>query len=203
MHANPSSLMQAMREASHDLHLRLEHRLTISSPDADKDDYVQYIRAMWGWLSPIEPRLWSGEWPVALNATQRSCKTAWLEEDLRHAGLDASAIANIPLCTVPPRLATMGERIGWAYVIEGAQLGGQVLRKRLALALDPWVPRWLAGYGSQTAANWKIFAAYVDSTDDPQLSRDAIRAAVAAFASLATWLQEQKACRADGCEHPL
>lgn len=88
----------------------------------------------------------------------------------------------------------MGERIGWAYVIEGSQLGGQVLRKRLAPALDPWVPRWLVGYGSETAANWKLFATYADSSDDPQLLQAGIQAAGEAFISLATWLEEQGAC---------
>lgn len=191
--SDPFSLMRAMRAATHDIHQELERRLKISLSDAGKADYLLYIRALWGWLAPIEASVWSGDWPPSLKVVQRSGKSAWLEEDLRHAGLDASGLAGIPLYRTAPAFMSMGERIGWAYVIEGAQLGGQVLRKRLAPAIDPWAPRWLAGYGSETAANWKLFASYVDSIDEPQASQAAIRAAVEAFASLATWLEEQGA----------
>jgi heme oxygenase len=193
-HQFSPSLMLAMREATHDTHARLEKSLRIASPNADRDTYISYVRALWGWLAPIEERLWSGDWPENLTVARRAQKRFWLAEDLRHAGFGEAELIDMPSLNLAPKFASMAERYGWAYVIEGAQLGGQVLRKSLGPALHPWAPRWLEGYGDETSKNWKTFASYIDSLDDALIMVPAAQAACQAFTTLATWLEACGAC---------
>lgn len=101
-----------------------------------------------------------------------------------------AAINDLPASSYQPDLHSVAARYGTAYVIEGAQLGAQVLRKRLGPALAPWTPRWLEGYGEHTALNWRTFVACMQATLDSDASRaTAARSAQEAFSSLATWLR--------------
>lgn len=198
--------MLAMREATAEIHVSLERRLKITLPHADerasKQTYITYVSALWGWLSPLEAALWDAGWPEHLDVARRAQKRSWLEHDLRLAGIGNAELATIPVCRPSPAFETMAERCGWAYVIEGAQLGGQVLKKKLGPALQPWEPRWLAGYGADTAQQWKTFAAYINSLSDPSMTAPASQAACAAFSSLASWFERNGAC-VDDCTYPI
>lgn len=127
-----------------------------------------------------------------MQAARRAEKCEWLMLDLRRGGLSDAAIEALPVSEFRPDLHSTATRFGAAYVIEGAQLGTQVLRKRLGPTLAPWTPRWLEGYGGDTAAHWRAFIACMQNNLDSEASRiAAARSANETFSSLAAWFRMQ------------
>jgi heme oxygenase len=124
------------------------------------------------------------------NAAGGKCN--WLMLDLRQGGLSDAAIKSLPVSGFRPDLHSVATRFGAAYVIEGAQFGTQVLRKRLGPTLAPWTPRWLETYGNDTATNWRTFVSCMQNTLDSEASRaEAAGSAPETFSSLATWFRMQ------------
>jgi heme oxygenase len=188
------SAMQALREATRDIHDDFESGLRIAAPDAGRADYLAFISAMYGWLQPFEARLWQAGWPAHLEPEARSQKAAWLEADLRAAGMDDAAIAQLPRVPVGVHLDSAAQRIGTAYVLEGAQLGSQLLSRTLKPRLAPWPTRWLSGYGEQASAYWLAFRKEAELQLVGETQRaEAAAAARAAFATLANWFRARGA----------
>lgn len=186
------SALNEMRLATRSAHDELEQHLNITRPTAGRDEYLAYIAALWGWLHPFEARLWDAPWPQAMAPAARAGKTAWIEADLRAAGYDDAAIAALPLSPFKPVLRSMADRYGLAYVLEGAQLGTQVLRKSLGPALAPWSPRWLEGYGADTSMHWRSFIQCAEQAlCTPHERQAAARAASEAFAGLTAWFRSR------------
>lgn len=191
--APQASALNDMRAATRDVHLDLEKNLIVTLPHAGRDEYLAYIAALWGWLMPFEAQLWNAPWPEEIGAKERAGKRHWIESDLRAADFDDAAIGALPVSPFSPDMESMAARFGLAYVIEGAQLGGQVLRKTLSPALASWAPRWLQGYGAQASSKWKVFTCCAEhylTTDAARLT--AAAAASQAFDALAWWLKARR-----------
>lgn len=181
-----TTALQRMRDATADLHTQLEQRLRIAQHDAGRDEFLQYLLALHAWQAGFEQALWESGWPERLEPGERARKCRWMEQDLHHAGLRPAQPVQAPYL---PQLTTRAQRIGVAYVVEGAQLGTQVLRKRLATRLGDWQPCWLQGYGEATGRRWKAFVEHANAvlSDEPQ-QQQAATAARETFAALAQWL---------------
>lgn len=182
--------MSEMRRASTAIHHSFEQRLAISKPDAGPKQYLAFVCAMWGWLSPFERQLWSLDWPAEVVPESRDGKRKWLECDIR-AGFGEGMVPAIARSRYRPKMDTLAERFGIAYVIEGAQMGSLVLRKTMGPALHPWPARWLAGYGDTTGSKWHAFRTsaehHLHSPADMALAAASARAT---FESLDRWFQE-------------
>lgn len=189
-----STAMLSLREATREIHDDFETGLNIAAAGAGRDDYLVFISAMYGWLQPFETRLWQAGWPAHMAPEARSQKSRWLEADLRAAGLDDAAIARLPRADSALHLDSAAQRIGTAYVLEGAQLGSQLLSRTLGPRLAPWPARWLSGYGEQASAYWLAFRreAELQLADDAARA-EAAAAARAAFSTLARWFRERGA----------
>ncbi|SFF15533.1 biliverdin-producing heme oxygenase [Paracidovorax wautersii] len=159
--------LAALRQATQERHARLDAQLPIARPDARLHDYTCHARALSAWLAALAPELRAIEAATPDFRFDEPARLAALHADL----LDAGAIA--AQSAVPPGAATqaaiaqalqehaalpMACRWGIAYVVEGSQLGGQVLFRRLAERLAPHPLRYLQGRGSEgTAARWRAF----------------------------------------------
>jgi len=75
-----------------------------------------------------------------------------------------------------------------AYVVEGSQLGGRFLAKRLEDAKPPLPLSYLRGYGDDTGALWKGFLLHLDSAASGHEAQ-ALQGARDAFDSLTVWLR--------------
>ena len=185
-----SSVIHEMRLASADIHHSFEQRLAITRTDAGPAEYLAFVCAMWGWLAPFERQLWSLDWPAELMQGSRDGKRRWLECDIR-AGFGEGMVPEIARSPHMPKMDTLAERFGVAYVIEGAQMGSQVLRKTMGQALHPWPARWLAGYGDTVGNKWHVFRTsaenHLRSRADIALAAASARAT---FESLDRWFQK-------------
>jgi heme oxygenase len=186
------SALATLRAATADVHDRLEATLAIARPDADASVYVEYLRNMLGWLDMFENSLWASEWPADMTPELRDGKCGWIRNDLRHFGMSDAAINTLPHSAFRPDLTSCEARLGLAYVVEGAQLGGQVLAKRFVGKLPPERMRWLQGYGSETSKRWKAFVEYAEEALPTDRQREsAADAARQAFLSLADWFEQR------------
>ena len=183
-----SPVLAALREATHATHRTLEGTLHIAAPDAGPPQYRAYLEALWGWLAPFEAALWSAPWPPSLRPALRDGKRGWIEEDLRALGLSEEGLRALPSCAAPQLLTSAPQRFGVAYVVEGAQLGGQVLLRRLGPALGPRVPRYLFGYGAETSALWRAYTESLEASVAPSSAPIVAAAALQTFDGLRDWL---------------
>jgi heme oxygenase (biliverdin-IX-beta and delta-forming) len=194
MSASGSSALEIIRAKTADAHQALERTLHVARSDAGEEAYGRYLRALLGWLEPLEASLWSGAWPAQIDVACRTAKVGWIVADLRARGLRDREIAAIPRQNRLASLATLEQRFGIAYVVEGAQLGGQVLLRRIGPRVAPLPTRFLEGYGRECGPNWRSFiAALGASVTDREHARAAAESARAAFETAHAWFALQGA----------
>jgi heme oxygenase len=157
--ARGSDVLAALRWATASRHERLDSGLPLSAPDATLADYFHHLQLLRAWLAPLEA--WQrgfGDGPQEHSGLAAAPHLALIEADLAepclaaHAGAVHAAPASWPMDASP------AYRWGVAYVVEGSQLGGAVLHKRLADQLAPHPLRYLAGAGEAgPGPRWRAF----------------------------------------------
>jgi heme oxygenase len=159
--ARESDVLTALRRATATRHERLDSGLPLSAPDATLADYARHLRLLRAWLAPLEA--WQGgftDGPQGSSGLAAAPHLALIEADLAEASLAAcdSAAHPAPAPVSWPANASPAYRWGVSYVVEGSQLGGAVLHKRLADQLAPHPLRYLAGAGDAgPGPRWRAF----------------------------------------------
>ena len=177
-------IRKALQSATAHLHAEVDSTLPLASPAATLADYREHLAVLLDWmtgLQPAHPAL-SGWLDTHRERLQRDLDVcaALLPDDPRTA----------PVATLPsrPEVAPAGNTAGdWgvAYVIEGSQIGGQVMYRRLAEALAPHPLGYLRGAGSASGRTWPAFLADLRlHVVTPVQQEAACQGAVQAFESL-------------------
>ncbi|WP_076997744.1 biliverdin-producing heme oxygenase [Variovorax sp. KK3] len=181
-----TDVLQALRTATSELHERLDSRLPLARDDASLQDYVKHLRVLRPWLIDLRQAL-AGQ-GAELDAVTRhmDAKLADLDLDLAQAGAPADADAPARGGPAEHGPGTSAYAWGLAYVVEGSQLGGVVLHKRLRERLAPHALRYLgAGEDPGVAARWREFTQRLrGAVADKAAVQQAQRGAVAAFEDL-------------------
>ena len=124
-----------------------------------------------------------GNWP----ATQA------LEQDLRAMGIKPGTLA---LCPTLPQLNSEASVLGVLYVLEGATLGGNILRKQISDRLGLQAHdggAFLYVYGEATGRNWKSFLDFLCAMPlDAWARAEAVKAACSTFSCFEQWLERQE-----------
>lgn len=194
--------LAALRDATREQHAALDAGLPIAQPGATLTDYAAHAAALSAWLCALAPELDALKARESRYIPDTAAHLQALQSDLRDAG-DSDALLRAPQAS----LATEREvrhalalapghadavRWGLAYVVEGAQLGGQVMHRQLAPRLAPHPLRYLQGRGSGTGAHWKSFLSLLRShLSNPQDIAAACHGAQAAFTGLAQHLHAE------------
>jgi len=189
--------LAALRAATDSRHQQLDSGLPIGAPDASLDDYARHLRMLQAWLAPLQA--WLAGFDDGPHFDQAG-RLALIDADLAEPGMPALPQAAAPR-EVPaawPRGASPAWRWGVCYVIEGSQLGGAVLYKRLAAPLAPHPLRYLKGDASGPGPRWRAFMQGVrEQVHTPEQIREACAGACAAFdAILALAPYARPACSA-------
>jgi heme oxygenase len=148
--ARESDVLTALRRATATRHERLDSGLPLSAPDATLADYARHLHLLRAWLVPLDA--WQHgftDGPQGPAGFAAAAHLALIEADLAEASLAAydSAAHAAPAPVAWPAHASPAYRWGVTYVVEGSQLGGTVLYKRLASQLAPHPLRYLSGAG--------------------------------------------------------
>jgi heme oxygenase len=163
--ARESDVLTALRRATATRHERLDSGLPLSAPDATLAEYARHLRLLRAWLAPLEA--WQRgftDGPQGAAGLAAAAHLALIEADLAEpclAEYDSAAHAAPAPAPAPiswPANASPAYRWGVAYVVEGSQLGGAVLYKRLASQLAPHPLRYLSGAGEAgPGPRWRVF----------------------------------------------
>jgi len=185
-----------LRAHTAELHIALEKRLPFFSATLDSRTFLQLMQAYHGFYAPLEDALCARQGLLDGLDLHPRLKAATLHADLRAMGLSAEAVADLPRCTELPALDSAAACLGVLYVLEGATLGGQVLRReihaRLGLDADSGAA-FLDIYGADTGRRWRAFLVHLCSRP----LADAERARVVAvaqqtFRCFEHWLQSRE-----------
>ena len=177
----PADALAALRTATDSRHQQLDSGLPIGAPDASLDDYARHLRMLQAWLAPLQP--WLSGFEDGPHFDQRA-RLALIDADLAESGMPAAAPDALATAPQPawPRDASAAWRWGVCYVIEGSQLGGAVLYKRLAERLAPHPLRYLKGEDAGPGPRWRSFMQGVrHQVRTPDAIGDACAGACAAF----------------------
>lgn len=150
-----------LKDGTRAQHARAEASLPLLDPALTRADYARVLQALHGFHAPLERALAVVPWArLGLDWDARR-KTPLLARDLR--ALDHSAdLAMPPECVALPDTSTVARALGSAYVLEGATLGGQLVRRHLArtLGLGPDSgAAYYHAYGDDVGPMWRTFLA--------------------------------------------
>jgi len=174
---HPLTRAERLKQATHDLHERLDTNIAGQEPFADRDRYAAFVEVQYRFYAAIEPlyrdpRL-AGLIPGLASRSR-----------LAAAGLDLADLGR-PVPTVDAKEIGPDEALGWLYVSEGSTLGAAFLLKAVeAIGLgEEKGARHLAAAPEGRGRHWRDFK---DALNGVPLSTEAdaraLSGARAAFA---------------------
>lgn len=184
---------KALQLATAHLHAEVDSALPLASPAATLVDYREHLAVLLDWitgLQSVHPSLvgWLDTHCERLQHDLDVCATLLSGDSrtdpaailpVRPEAASAGAVAPIAAADT-----TAGDW-GVAYVIEGSQLGGQVMYRRLAETLAPHPLGYLRGAGSANGRTWPAFLADLRlHVVTPVQQEEACQSAVRAFEAL-------------------
>lgn len=186
--ASPAEVLRPLRNATQALHEALDSQLPIARDNAGLADYAAHLRALRPWLETVRHVLAAAGDPGLDRVARRTeRRLAALALDLEDAGAAPDAEGALPADVFSDGARDPAFAWGLAYVLEGSQLGGASMFKRLGPRLAPHPMRYFQPVDAPEglAAQWKDFVAQLAAAlRDPAAVQAAQRGAVAGFETL-------------------
>lgn len=183
------STMERLRRETSAEHARLEGVTRMMAPDLTVRDYQRYLMEMWAVHAAVEPRLAGIDGLAAvLPDIEERRRLPFLELDLAELGTPPGELAALSLHRPQIPCDGVAEALGVLYVLEGATLGGRLIRQHLAgipgLHLGA-ATRYLDAYPN-VGPLWKRFGTAVNAYGDahPEAGSTLVASAVATFRAL-------------------
>lgn len=174
------SVLDEIRRVTRPVHAALESDLDIERRLMSATGRRSTLCAFAALHAAAEPALLSRLRSVPGLEFERRLKLPALRNDLRALGVPASQWCGEPK-TALPVLGGVEQALGFAYVLEGATLGGRVIRKRVAAAGGSLVGlSFFDVYGPATGDRWAQFCSVLERQCDSRVSL-AVEGALAGF----------------------
>ena len=154
-------VLERIRAATRTCHDALERDLDVIGRLAQAHSRLTLMHAYYTMYAAAEAALAPHLRALADLQFERRRKAATLLRDIEALGTlhEENAEIAAPLPPIP----STAHAIGFAYVLEGASLGGRVIRKRAATAgIRLEGLRFFDVYGEETAQKWKEFCAVLE-----------------------------------------
>ena len=186
-------ILELLKARTRSHHERAEAALPLMDDGLTLDRYRDTLGAFLGVYWPLEERLGAlHAWDALGFDFERRRKAGLIDRDLLALGLSAADVALVPLCPDLPPVDTLPRALGALYVMEGATLGGQVIRRRLerTLGLDATGGvAFFSSYGDGVGPMWKEFQGLVRRSIATHDELDAmVDSAAATFDTLTSWI---------------
>jgi heme oxygenase len=150
-------LLEQLRHHTKTQHQLLERSLDVIRLLSFPSSRLALLRRLFAVYEPAERALLPFLVAIKSLEFRERCKTSALRRDLQTLGLPAEECLQLD-CAPPPRLRSRSHALGFAYVLEGASLGGHVIRKQLGskcISIDDLV--FFDFYGDRTGMRWREF----------------------------------------------
>lgn len=185
-------ILELLKEHTRSLHERVERTVDLPARLRSADCYTSLLTRFYGFYAPLEDRLAAGASAAGLGFDARR-KVPLLRDDLAALGLGEAAILALPRCEHLPAVTDTGDALGCLYVLEGATLGGRVVRRQVeqALGLSPGRGcSFFGSYGEKVGEMWREFCRLLEGyvTSTPGAGDRVVAAAVGTFACLDRWV---------------
>lgn len=189
-------LLDELRRQTRALHARAEQAVNLPLRLQSLAAYQHLLGRFYGFYAPLEAQL---ELITAAGALgldwQPRRKTPLLVRDLTALGNSPEAIERLPQCARLPSIQDAVAALGCLYVLEGATLGGQVIRRQVQqrLGLDAEQGcAFFSGYGDDTGNKWSEFCTVLADFHVrwPATDQQVIAAAAETFATLVCWIEK-------------
>jgi heme oxygenase len=184
--ASAAAFLSRLKQATAPAHDKLERELGFVKGRLARPDILRFLLRLHGFYAAWEPWLARSGLPEAFLQPRR--KLPWVERDLAALGIAGSPAP--PRYPHPLGPATPERAMGALYVIEGATLGGQLMRSWLEQ--EAWMPdgglAYFNGYGPRTAAMWRAFRDRLGGFATATSQQSVIDAANETFEALNGWI---------------
>ncbi|WP_025111481.1 biliverdin-producing heme oxygenase [Pseudomonas sp. H1h] len=189
-------VLQDLRAGTAELHIALEKRLPFFSDQLDADAFHRLMQAYYGFYQPLETALLDSACiPADFDLAPR-LKTPTLQRDLHNMGESTQGLERLPICRKLPVIDSGAACLGVLYVLEGATLGGQILRREIATRLSLDADNgaaFLDVYGAATGRRWRDFIEYLGACPMDVDERAAVVAAAqTTFSCFERWLESRE-----------
>ena len=157
-------ILAKLKEATRAQHEGLEGSVDVMSRMFALEDYKTLLTKFYRFYAAIEPELEKLVWSDVGYDFEERRKLPKLEEDLMNLGLDLVEIKSAAPFSQIPNVDDFARAFGTLYVLEGATLGGQIIKRHLKehLGLTPENGgSFFNGYGEQTGMMWKSFGTVI------------------------------------------
>jgi heme oxygenase (biliverdin-IX-beta and delta-forming) len=189
--ANPS-LFEFLKSETADLHLSIESVMPLLRADLTLAEYRSHLIKMLGFYTPLEARLsqYVQEFGDGLSIARRF-KTQWIHADLIALGESTIDLAESSKNAGISKISSLPKCVGILYVIEGATLGAQVIRRSLLnnLNLDNTRMHFYNGYGSETLTMWQSLRSQAQNAVKDSEYSESGASARETFRLLLEWLR--------------
>jgi heme oxygenase len=153
-------IRELLKEGTRTHHARAEASLPLMDEALTRERYVHTLARLHGFYAPLEERLARADWSAVPLAWERRRKSPLLADDLRALGWTDGQLARLPRCDRLPDVRTTARLLGCLYVLEGATLGGQLVRRHVArrLGLTPATGlAFFSAYGDAVGPMWREY----------------------------------------------
>jgi len=178
-----------LRRATAEIHERLHRHAGLASASSGSiaaEDYAQLLARLYGFHRAYESVLAQTARLDAIEPDFRPlARSEPLVLDLLGLGVDAAAIARLPICAAITRPSNAAELLGCRYVVEGSTLGGQLIGR----ALEPRFGDDRRFFLAQPGNAWRALTDRLETLADDSLAMEAAASAAGAmFVDFERWM---------------
>lgn len=170
----------ALKAATDDLHQELDERLSRIDL-SDPGQYRRFLLIQARTVPAIEHALDAFGMDDHIKGWRRNRRSALLERDLAALG------ESMPDSSAAPRVTSLPQALGIAYVLEGSRLGGRILARRVG----PQMPNSFL-YPSDQKSAWPALVKTIDSALNRNSLGEAELAARECFATFLNAVRESE-----------
>jgi heme oxygenase len=189
-------IMATLKEQTKAYHEKTERLVNLTRRLENPASYLQLLSRLFGFYTPLETQIETNlRAQLSEAGLNERKKSHLLVADLQHLGLNRSQIEQLPLCNQLPQIASTAQVFGCLYVLEGATLGGQIIRKEALRQLGFTAENgcsFFAGYGDRTMTMWRSFGESAEAfvTRHPDSEDAVVSTAKDTFVRFGEWVGE-------------
>lgn len=187
-----NTLHAELKEKTQDFHEEIERVdlfKKITSETILLEEYISLIKKLYGFIYPCEQLIQSLNCKYLISDRE---KTALLEKDM----LALQITHETSTCTTIPSIKNHTEVMGYLYVMEGATLGGQIIKKILEKRFPFLIGKgthYFSGYGQRTKIMWNEFCENLNLITAEEERKKAIKTACLTYEYFQNWMKKNEA----------